>query len=38
MEERYARENGLIQAVSKGLIHEAEQFSSSSIFFEMEKD
>ena len=37
MEERYARENGLIQAVSKGLIHEAEQFSSSSIFFEMEK-
>ena len=33
MEERYARENGLIQAVSKGLIHEAEQFFLPHRFF-----
>ena len=37
LEERYARENGLIQAVSKGLIHEAEQYMFSSNHLVMEK-
>lgn len=37
MEERYAKENAFIQAVSKGLIHEAERFFSASNHIVMEK-
>lgn len=37
MEERYARENALMQAVSKGLIHEVEQYMPSSNHLVMEK-
>ena len=38
MEERYARENGLIQAVSKGLIHEADNFLPHRFFLKWKKD